>query len=239
MKALCASVVAGLGLAGAVQAQFVYLPPSTATSAPVGTGLNSPTRSFPRAIQELLPGSALAAGGTTAVNGLTFRGAPTTLNAPGPWPAAPISFSNYDIYLGVSSMPAGSTLSGTFADNVVPGTDVLVRSGPLTIPAGSWTPSAWGTFTFAFGVPFPVLPSQNYILTIRHTGSGTAPDFYMDTVPPSGNYQDAVVATQDGYTATAGVAQGAFLVTRFQAVPGPGAWALLAGAAVFGARRRR
>jgi hypothetical protein len=235
---LCALVV--LAAASPLLGEFVYAPASASTTGPVGTGLNSPLRSSARTIQQVLRGADLTVGGANALSGVAFRGGPAALNPAGTWPATDLSFASYDISIGLSSVALGTPLSATFADNVVPGTDTLLRSGPLTVAAGSFGPAVWGP-QFLFGQMYPVTAALNYILTIRHTGSGATgagADYFMDTIPGAGNYQDCIVATAGGYTATSGLAQGAYIVTRFQ-VPGPGAGALLALGGVLAASRRR
>jgi hypothetical protein len=241
MRGVSLAVVLALG--GWAQASYIVLPPGAA-GAPGFVGLNSPLRSQARTIQQVLPGGALAPGGT-AIQGFTFRAALPAIN-PGvtSWPASPIQFAGYEVRIGVWAGVHGTPLSGTFADNIVPGTDTLVRSGGLAIPAGAFVagsptvPAPWGAVDVVLDTPFVFNPTLDYVMTIRHTGSGAGTDFFMDTSEPAGAYQGAVVGTSA--TATSGLDSGSYIDLRVNVIPAPAGAALLGigGLGVLARRRR-
>ncbi|MBS0191695.1 MAG: hypothetical protein U0573_11580 [Phycisphaerales bacterium] len=75
------------------------------------------------------------------------------------WPAAPVSFTDFNIQLSRSNNPPGM-ISDTFANNV--GADaVTVRSGPLAIPVGALLPSA-GQPVAPFSLELPFSAPYSY-----------------------------------------------------------------------------
>lgn len=86
------------------------------------------------------------------------------------WPAAATTYSSYQIYLSNGVDPAARQLD--FAANVI-GTQTMVRSGSLVIPAGSFTaggdPNAF-SYSLMFDTPY-LYSGGNLIIEIRHTGS--------------------------------------------------------------------
>jgi hypothetical protein len=230
-------------LCSSAHASLIVLPPSSATTA-TPIGLNTLTRSQGRTFQQVLPGDALGAGGNVLA-GFTIRGAAFDINPTPtvPWPAAAISFASYEISIGLLAGNPGEPLNSEFADNIVPGSDVLVRSGAITIPAESWvvtsTPAGWGTFEFTFDTPFAFSSGAYYVMTVRHTGSGltgAGADYFMESAAVAGVYQGAIVATSA--TASGGLDQGSYLVTRFNVIPAPGT-GLFAVVGFAASRRRR
>jgi hypothetical protein len=229
--------------AGAAQGSYIVLPLGAA-GAPGFVGLNSPLRSEARTIQQVLPGGVLAPGGT-AVAGFTFRAALPAIN-PGvtSWPAAAIDFAGYEVRIGVRAGMPGTALSATFADNIVPGTDTLVRSGVLHIPAGAFVPGSpvlpapWGTVDVALDTPFLFNAGLDYVVTIRHSGSGAGTDFFMDTSEPTGLYPGAIVGTSAA--AASGMDTGSYIDLRVNVIPAPAGAALLGlgGLGVLARRRR-
>ncbi len=61
-------------------------------------------------------------------------------SATGPWPAADVTFTDYDIYLSGSVTPSARSLTD-FSANVVP-PQTQVRSGSLTIPTNAYPSGA-------------------------------------------------------------------------------------------------
>ena len=90
------------------------------------------------------------------------------------WPGAATSFADYEIRVGKAANLA-SGLSTSFANNVVPGSDVKVRDGlfaPLAgvFPASAAAPSAENfgpTVNFASGFYYT---GGGLVITIRHSG---------------------------------------------------------------------
>lgn len=90
------------------------------------------------------------------------------------WPAAAASFADYEIRLGKAANFA-SGLSTTFANNVVPGTDVKVRDGLLAPLAGAFPASAAAPNAEAFGPALTFATPFYYtggglVITLRHSG---------------------------------------------------------------------
>jgi hypothetical protein len=215
--------------------------------------LTTPFRNAPRVLQMYFHRSELA-GFTEPVNisGMQFRidGA-----SPGPgvgltWPSADLSFGRYDVQLSDSSAAAfaGNELtSSTFADNLGP--DVTtVRSGGLTVPAGSFlnngTASTGASFGFLvnFATPFTYTPGEDLVVTIRHDGylPGTEPQPNFDAALFVDGRNDALAGTGSADATT-----GAFFGTNitqftFAPVPEPAGLAAAAfGLAGLAARPRR
>ena len=104
------------------------------------------------------------------LNSISFR---LLASASAPWPAADATFSNYQIYLSNGVDPANRQLD--FAANIT-GTQTMVRTGALVIPAGSLTsggdPNAF-SYNILFDTPY-LYSGGNLIIEIRHTGSNSS-----------------------------------------------------------------
>lgn len=171
------------------------------------------------------------------LTGLTWR---LPDNATAAWPAQDATYSNYDIYLSQSVDPADRSL--TFADNVV-GTQTQVRSGPLTIGAGDY-PSGGSPNDFGISIGFSnyLYTGGNLLVELRHTGNGFASravDAISATAVEQFGYGSlfsaAWIGSYDGLSGN----QGNFAITRFSAIPTPGAAGLLGLAGLAAIRRRR
>jgi len=144
------------------------------------------------------------------------------------WPPQDVTFSAYDIQVSRSNYPAGS-LSTNFAANIGPDV-VLARSGPLTIPAGSfpggaeWPPDVnpFG-YEIMFSTPYTYRAGDTLLFTIRHTGNGAGTYCFLDSLANSTMWQ-ALGAV--GYNATSGSAS-YFSIMKIIYVPEPTAFALL------------
>jgi hypothetical protein len=98
------------------------------------------------------------------------------------WPAGDRTFAQYNIQLSTSNF-APLSLSIVYADNIGPDV-VTVRSGPLTLPDGSFTNSAGAPNAFGPIITFPTpytYAGGDLLITIRHTGHGLFSD-HMDGV---------------------------------------------------------
>lgn len=193
-------------------ALFEKVVPGAYTST-VGTGVFlGPLTGSARTYQMLIAASELTDLAGKNLTSISFR---LSGSASAAWPASQATFNNYDIYLSGSVQPAVRSL--TFANNVS-GTQTLVRSGALVIPAGAFTfGSAPNAFTFDINFNTAYLyTGGNLLVEIRHSGSnlGTGVDALITS---TAGYATVYSACWTGsYTGTAG-AQGNFAVTKFKA----------------------
>lgn len=171
------------------------------------------------------------------LTGLTWRLGP---NISTPWPVSDATYGDYDIFLSGSVDPADRSL--IFAENVV-GPQTQVRSGSLTIDAESFTvgqnPNDFG---LAIGFSNYLYTGGNLLVEIRHSGSDSS-SRSVEAVPassggPVGYGTDFSAAWSTGADAMDGL-QGNFSVTRFTAIPTPGALSLALVAGLAATRRRR
>jgi hypothetical protein len=185
------------------------IPPDYTTTP--GTGVfTGPLSTTARTYQLLIHESLLTDLLNKEIHAIALR-LPTSATAN--WPAADITFSDYDIYLGVSVPPADRSL--TFADNRV-GPQTLVRSGPLTVTAGNYT---FGNTPNDFGseIGFDDLwlyTGGHLLIEIRHqgfTGTSRSNDALTTSTPGYLNLFSAL--WQGSYTPTTGL-QGNFSIVK-------------------------
>lgn len=150
--------------------ELIVIPPAYTTIPGTATFLG-PLSNANRSYQLLIHESLLTSLISKEIVGISFR-LPSSASAA--WPTSDITYSTYDIYLSGSVPPANRSL--TFANNVV-GTQRLVRSGPLQIPANS---HPFGSSPNQFGKEISFNQSYSYsgghlLIEIRHQGfSGTS-----------------------------------------------------------------
>lgn len=193
-----------------------------------------------RTYQQTIAASQLTGLVNTNLNGLQFR---MDSAATAAWPLTGGTITNFQITIGQGVAPSAQSIN--FASNFV-GTPTVVRTGSLTIAAGSYTvggsPNAWA----------PTISFNNYLYTggnltveYRFTGmpTGTAQPSLDACSADTGQATDYVAMFASTNTATSGLAlNGRFVVTRFSgtAVPEPATMAILGlGAAALLRRRRR
>jgi hypothetical protein len=175
-----------------------------------GSTFLGPIANAQRTYQLLINENQLTGAVGQLLTGITYR-LPTS--ATSNWPASDATAANYDIRLSGSVPPANRSL--TFAANVV-GPQTLVRSGSLTIPAGTF-PSGGSPNNFGYEITFatPWLYSGGHLLIeIRQTGlsASSSVDAIAATGGPPGVYGNLVSACWTGsYTGTSG-SQGNFAV---------------------------
>ncbi len=212
-------VVMALGLVTGACAQVV--PNGFDTVDANATFALSSTATAGRVYQYQIDSSQLTAFVGMNLNGLQWR-----LNASiaADWPNATATFSQWDIFIGAGVDP--SARSTTFADNFV-GTPTQVRSGGLTITAGSF--SSTGSPVKPFG---PAVSFSNYFygggdLTIemRFSGQtgGNTPTFDAGNSSTSGygTVFGASWASSSTATTATGSPTANFLVTNIVASPVP------------------
>ncbi len=152
------------------------------------TGLGTPLRDTPRTYEEFIAASQFASiTAPVMITGMQLR---LTGGAPGvsgnSWPSQNLTFTQYDLQLSQASAAFSAsggdfTLSSSFAANQGLGL-TTVRSGPMTVPAGSFafdpasSPDAPNLFTFTinFTTPYLYTPGQDLVLLFRSSGYGIA-----------------------------------------------------------------
>ncbi len=138
-------------------------------------GISSHSRTAPRVMQDFYDDQFFA-GITSPVEilSMSFR---LPDNAGDNYPAlGDISFANYEVTLAepsVATEAAQGLASTTFADNWT--NPVLVRSGQLDIPQGSFISNAANdpgeySFVIDFDTPYTYTPGNDLVLMIRHDG---------------------------------------------------------------------
>jgi len=148
--------------------------PSDYTSTPGNAGFTSQLANSARTYQLLMHESLLTNLLNKQLLAVSWR-LPTS--ATSNWPAADITITDYDFYLGLGVDPASMDRTN-FSSNFV-GSKKQVRDGSLTILANSYTfgnsPNNWGPeMSFAFDSVW-VYSGGNLLIELRQTGfSGTS-----------------------------------------------------------------
>jgi hypothetical protein len=211
-------------------------------------GFSALSRESDRVLQQFYDASYFAAVTDPAqITAMSFR-LPALADAD--YPAlGNLDFGRYEITLAepsAASAAADGLTSATFADNMTGA--VLVRSGPLTIPQGSFESNAAGvdaafSFIITFDTPYSFTPGQDLVMLVRHDGHGD-----VNGVETRWNFDGyewtngTIVSTNDVDDAVANFGPGDFNVAnriQFTFVPEPGTLALVALAGLLLARRRR
>lgn len=230
-----ALLAAGL-LAGPAAAGLIVAPTSLAAaegnvSFSADTALTTQVVYAPAQLAGLLPGD--------RITGLQFR----FNGGEAAGPAAPVSFANFDVYLGPSNFAPGS-LSTSTAGNQGAGT-VLARGGPITFAANSF-PGGAGPNPFGPLIPFTTpytYTGGDLLLTLSHSAPSSVLVFDADVGltgvqgRQNGGYNSSFVLQN--------MSQFAFVVqftTAAPAVPEPATVVVFGGLALAGAvgyRRRK
>ncbi|MEZ6234990.1 MAG: GC-type dockerin domain-anchored protein [Phycisphaerales bacterium] len=187
-------------VAGPAPAQELVAP-SANTNASGDTGLNTLIRNAAGRTYQWRIASAELAGVPVGsfLDAITYRFDQTGSN-PTTWPpAGGATWTAYDITLSQDAT-SGAALSPTFAVNQT--APVRVRSGPLTIPAGTFTsganPNAWG-HRILFDTPYQYA-GGGLLVTVAHPGSNQVPVApFLDATNIAGN-----AISGSSFVATAG-----------------------------------
>ena len=208
MLSTCRSIFAdpetpGVSVSGAGQ-----IVPTAYSGTPGNSTFLGTLSSSQRTYQLLIHANQLAALAGSTIFGINVR---LPISATANWPLANVNFSNYDIYLSNCVDPVNRSL--TFANNIV-GTQVQVRSGPLFIPANSYsfgnTPNALGP-VIAFNLPYNY-SGGNLLVEIRHTGfTGTSRSADAISTSTPGYSSDFSACWTGNYSGTSG-SQGNFTI---------------------------
>jgi hypothetical protein len=228
-------ILAALSIGAVASASTGVVPNGYDVTSGNGTFLYMVTT--PRTYQYLIHSSQLTGFVGQNINGLQWR---LLQSATTNWPPTDANFANFDVYIGPGVDP--SLRSTTFAANYT-SAPTQVRSGSLTLPAGSF-PST-GT-PHGFG---PVVTFSDYLYTggnltieMRHsgmTGNTTTASFDANTstAPGYGTLYSALWVGNNNPT-TGG--QGNFFITQLTAspVPEPATLVALGGGLALLLRRR-
>ncbi|MGI9012813.1 MAG: PEP-CTERM sorting domain-containing protein [Phycisphaerales bacterium] len=165
-----------------------------------------------------------------SLNGLTWRAGSSS-----GYPSADQLINNFEIRLSEGVAPADRTTN--FASNIV-GAQTLVRTGSLAIPAGSYpgggSPNEWG---LKIGFDRYVYNGGHLVIEIRHTGTALSGSLDATSTSTDGYGTRYASVWGSGFD-TGGSFNANFIITRLNAVPAPGALALM-GVGLIASRRRR
>lgn len=206
-------------LSGTLLAQSVVVPNANATTR--GTAqLNSIIRNAanPRTYQYGVNAGELAGIPLgSVITGVSLRFSILASN-PISWPAADITWNNYDILVGPAN-PTTTWVADPMLNFTTP--PVVARSGPMTLDAGSFsnvvppapTPNPWSEFYFDFQQPYLYLGGDLAML-FSHPGSNDpALAQYPETVTSDANVH-GVGRSQNIYPAGTATAATTFYVMR-------------------------
>ncbi|MFA7445886.1 MAG: Ig-like domain-containing protein [Flavobacteriaceae bacterium] len=191
-------------------AQTVVVPNSLENTTSTG-GFTGPLANTARSYQLLIHENQLTALQGQQLNGITFR---PSASASSTWPASQAIYGDYDIYLSPGVAPVDRSL--TFANNIT-GTQTQVRSGSLTIEAGSYPAGGGTTFGPVIDFTTPYTYSGGHLLVeIRHTGSNSSSKVVEAVLTTNSSLYGVAVSGcwGSGYTSTGG-SQGNAAVVQF------------------------
>lgn len=186
--ALLAGACAAIPSALAQTAETGVVPDAGVNTLDGNNSTAAPLDSDPRTVQIMLDPSVLGQIPVGSVlTSISFRLEASVAAA---WPAAATVFSDFEVRLGKAAN-AASAKSATFANNVVPGSDVLVRDGQLAPLAGVFSAGATDPNAEAFGATISFTKGYYYtggglVITIRHSGQIAGLPALLDSHTTSG-----------------------------------------------------
>lgn len=227
--------VLAAGLSSSVGQSFTVM---TGDGLPSDGLFSSLSREAPRVLQQFYDDSFFTTiASPMQITAMSFRLPPASEVD---YPAlGDLDFGRYEITLArpsAASAAANGLTSATFADNMLD--VVLVRSGSLNIPLGSFESNASGedaefSFLINFDTPYEFTPGQDLVMLVRHSGHGD-----VNGVETRWNFDGyawangSVVSTSSDVDAPVGnFGPGSFNLANkveFTVVPEPSALALLA-----------
>ncbi|WP_265428139.1 T9SS type A sorting domain-containing protein [Chryseobacterium sp. YIM B08800] len=144
------------------QTSFITIPGSSEDGAFLGPYSNTPRR-----FQLLIHYAPISLMVGNSITSISFSLQNSYTNS---WPSTDTTFGSYEIYISNGVNPANMQMN--FAANIT-GTQTMVKSGSLTIPAGS-VPAGNSTnpfsYTLVFDTPY-LYNGGNLLIEIRHTGN--------------------------------------------------------------------
>lgn len=190
--------------------------PGDYTNTPGNAGFTSQLATTPRTLQLLVHESLLTDILNQQILAVSWR-LPTS--ATSNWPAADITITDYDFYLGQSVDPANMSLTD-FSTNFA-GPKKQVRAGSMNLLANSYTfgntPNDWGPEMTFFLDSVYVYTGGHLIIELRHTGfSGTSRSVDALSTSTTGYGTLFRSCWASGYTANSGN-QANFSIVRITA----------------------
>lgn len=228
---------------------------ASGTESATESGLNTAVRNAPRAYQAMYTAANFGAvTSPVSVSGMQLRLAIGENWRPAgyvgaSWPDANINFADYEIVMARCTpalLADGEYLSTTPTFASYLSNPVVVRTGPLTIPANSFQADggaagihSWG-FLFNFSTSYTINPGDSLIIQIRHSGYG-ATGTPLNAFFASRSFQNGLTDAISSTASQAAAAPNAFSSPYFVnlVVPTPGAAALFGVAGFTTVRRRR
>jgi hypothetical protein len=175
------------------------------TESSLGQTSNLVMQSTERTYQAAISASELRGVVGMEITGISWRIGSTAAGLAS-WPEVAANWTQFDIELSTSLNPVNE-LSTTFADNTGPDA-VLVRSGPLMVPALSYPGGAITPAVNDFGPAIPFTSAFTYVggdllVTIRHSGNDTGTGRAMDAISTSGSGYNIVGQARSASSLTA------------------------------------
>lgn len=201
---------------GAQEAIIYHVVPPDYTNTPGNGAFTSQLSTTARTYQLLMHESLLVPILNKQIYAVSWR-LPTSATTN--WPAADVTITDYDFYLGQSVDPANMSLTDFSANFVEP--KKQVRAGSLTISANAYTfgntPNNWGPEMTFFLDSIYVYSGGHLLIELRHTGfTGTSRSVDALTTSTSGYGTLFRSCWGSGYTANSG-SQGNFSIVRITA----------------------